>query len=177
MIRWTGLAPWEFEFPFPGSRTSTFLVGRSHLRAHPPSRSRRPAMQSISCLTPGSDCARPRLLGRALELPQVPTARLHPRAAPRLPRGGLLPSAHRLLTVSKGLPRGCILLLRGLLPEPSRAFQNLPEPRSPRSRPQRVLQGAGRAPRSRSRPPLHSLGRLAGRRRGGRVCCASGRSR
>ena len=25
MIRWTGLAPWEFEFPFPGSRTSTFL--------------------------------------------------------------------------------------------------------------------------------------------------------
>ena len=27
MIRWTGLAPWEFEFPFPGSLTSTFLVG------------------------------------------------------------------------------------------------------------------------------------------------------
>ena len=25
-IRWTGLAPWEFEFPFPGSLTSTFLV-------------------------------------------------------------------------------------------------------------------------------------------------------
>ena len=25
MIWWTGLAPWEFEFPFPGSRTSTFL--------------------------------------------------------------------------------------------------------------------------------------------------------
>ena len=25
MIRWTGLAPWEFEFLFPGSRTSTFL--------------------------------------------------------------------------------------------------------------------------------------------------------
>ena len=24
MIRWTGLAPWEFEFPFPGSLTSTF---------------------------------------------------------------------------------------------------------------------------------------------------------
>ena len=28
MVRWTGLAPWEFEFPFPGSLTSTFLVGR-----------------------------------------------------------------------------------------------------------------------------------------------------
>jgi len=26
MIRWTGLAPWEFEFSFPGSLTSTFLV-------------------------------------------------------------------------------------------------------------------------------------------------------
>jgi len=25
MIRWTGLAPWEYEFPFPGSLTSTFL--------------------------------------------------------------------------------------------------------------------------------------------------------
>ena len=24
MIRWPGLAPWEFEFPFPGSLTSTF---------------------------------------------------------------------------------------------------------------------------------------------------------
>ena len=26
MIWWTGLAPWEFEFPFPGSLISTFLV-------------------------------------------------------------------------------------------------------------------------------------------------------
>jgi len=25
MIRWTGIAPWEFEFPFPGSLISTFL--------------------------------------------------------------------------------------------------------------------------------------------------------
>jgi len=25
MIRWTSLAPWEYEFPFPGSLTSTFL--------------------------------------------------------------------------------------------------------------------------------------------------------
>jgi len=24
MIRWIGLAPWEFEFTFPGSLTSTF---------------------------------------------------------------------------------------------------------------------------------------------------------
>jgi len=26
MIRWTGLAPWEFEFPFSGSLVSTFSV-------------------------------------------------------------------------------------------------------------------------------------------------------
>ena len=24
VARWTGLAPWDFEFPFPGSLTSTF---------------------------------------------------------------------------------------------------------------------------------------------------------
>ena len=27
MIRWTGLAPWVFEFPFPGSLTSTLISG------------------------------------------------------------------------------------------------------------------------------------------------------
>ena len=27
IIRWTGLAPWEFEFFFSGSLTSTFLQG------------------------------------------------------------------------------------------------------------------------------------------------------
>ena len=26
MIRWTGLAPWELEFPFQGSLASTFLL-------------------------------------------------------------------------------------------------------------------------------------------------------
>ena len=26
MIRWGGLAPWEFDFPFPGSLTFTFLT-------------------------------------------------------------------------------------------------------------------------------------------------------
>ena len=26
MIGWTGLAPWEFEFTFPGSFISTFIV-------------------------------------------------------------------------------------------------------------------------------------------------------
>jgi len=31
MIRWTGLAPWEFEFHFPGSLTSTFLCTLIHV--------------------------------------------------------------------------------------------------------------------------------------------------
>ena len=31
MIRWTGLAPWGFEFPFRGGRTSTFLVRMASL--------------------------------------------------------------------------------------------------------------------------------------------------
>ena len=30
MIRWIGLAPWEFESPFPGSLTSTFLIYLRH---------------------------------------------------------------------------------------------------------------------------------------------------
>jgi len=30
MIGWTGLAPWKFEFPFPGSLTSTFLEPLPH---------------------------------------------------------------------------------------------------------------------------------------------------
>jgi len=32
MIRWTGIAPCEFEFPFPGSSTSTFLERFLNLR-------------------------------------------------------------------------------------------------------------------------------------------------
>ena len=32
MIWWTGLAPWEFEFPFPGSLTSTFMAGENCVR-------------------------------------------------------------------------------------------------------------------------------------------------
>jgi len=34
MIRWTGLAPWEFEFPFAGSLTSTFLVRKMTSRGN-----------------------------------------------------------------------------------------------------------------------------------------------
>ena len=32
MIYWTGLVPWEFEFPFPGSRIYTFLAALRWLR-------------------------------------------------------------------------------------------------------------------------------------------------
>jgi len=30
MIRWTGLTPWDFEFPFPGSLASIFLKNHPH---------------------------------------------------------------------------------------------------------------------------------------------------
>ena len=37
MVRWTGLAPWELEFPFPGSLASTRLaqITRTPLRSDP----------------------------------------------------------------------------------------------------------------------------------------------
>ena len=35
MIQWTGLAPWDFEFPSPGSLTSTFQEGVKPPRAAP----------------------------------------------------------------------------------------------------------------------------------------------
>ena len=36
MIRWTGLALWEFEFPFPGSFTSTFLATKLEMLTKAP---------------------------------------------------------------------------------------------------------------------------------------------
>ena len=35
MIRWTGLASWEFEFPFPGSLTSIYLPKLLSLSLYP----------------------------------------------------------------------------------------------------------------------------------------------
>jgi len=32
MIRWTGLAPWEFKFPFPGKRLRCVLAGEVRFR-------------------------------------------------------------------------------------------------------------------------------------------------
>ena len=48
MIRWTGLAPWEFEFLFPGSLTSTFL----YYLPHPPHSQARPRRGSPSATSP-----------------------------------------------------------------------------------------------------------------------------
>jgi len=73
MIRWTGLAPWEFEFPFPGSLTSTFLTDLQLL------------------YDPGAGgVLLPVHLRRALLLPQhAPPHHQHQRTAPpSLPRSG-----------------------------------------------------------------------------------------
>jgi len=49
MIRWTGLAPWGFEFPFPGSLTSAFLQGAVRWRHRGHSS---PRLSSTSTWTP-----------------------------------------------------------------------------------------------------------------------------
>ena len=55
IIRWTGLAPWEFEFPFSGSLTSTFLVphgtcrGRRRVNSHTPAFLRPNPTTQASC--------------------------------------------------------------------------------------------------------------------------------
>ena len=36
MVKWTGLAPWGFEYPFPGSLTSTFLVAAANPQTSDP---------------------------------------------------------------------------------------------------------------------------------------------
>ena len=46
MLRWTGLAPWKFEFPFPGSLTSTFLRGDAPSRPGGSAHRRREADQA-----------------------------------------------------------------------------------------------------------------------------------
>jgi len=51
MIRWTGLAPWEFEFPFSGSLTSTFLARR----ASDPGRLRRATRRTPRPERPGTN--------------------------------------------------------------------------------------------------------------------------
>ena len=54
MIRWTGLAPWEFEFPFPDSLRSTFLRGLNSNRfSHKISRLKRGVNREISHVKTG----------------------------------------------------------------------------------------------------------------------------
>jgi len=65
MIKWTGLAPWEFEFPFPGSLTSTFLG--QHQTTFERQRQRAPEKHSLVFRAPES-VAIPLQLALLLEL-------------------------------------------------------------------------------------------------------------
>ena len=47
IIRWTGLAPWEFEFPFPSSLTSTFLEGSATYSQTSCGQGRRKGVQAV----------------------------------------------------------------------------------------------------------------------------------
>jgi len=73
VIRWTGLAPWEFAFPFPGSLTSTFrAIGRELPRTFGAVRRALPVRKAR--VGEGEDArlglleARPRLEARRLAL-------------------------------------------------------------------------------------------------------------
>ena len=60
MIRWTGIAPWEFEFPFPGSHCTSVQL-RSFFEVNPlPQRSRAQRLgqtfASMSRPESGLDC-------------------------------------------------------------------------------------------------------------------------
>ena len=51
MIWWTGLAPWEFEFSFPGSLIPTFLVTGERLQQQaPPAARAAPARTARGCV-------------------------------------------------------------------------------------------------------------------------------
>ena len=79
MIRWTGLAPWEFEFLFPGSLTSTFLLALA-------------GTDGAAASAGGVRGQQPRSGGRTRESPPHGT-----RPNVQWFRGGLVFKAHRLL--------------------------------------------------------------------------------
>ena len=58
MIRWSGLAPREFEFPFPGSLTSTFLAGTKHLIGEDPELAAMMKAPLIHLADSTDDCAK-----------------------------------------------------------------------------------------------------------------------
>ena len=55
MIRWTGLAPWKFQYPFPGSLTSTFLELHTHSPINDPRQGASQRTTSPRCLASTSD--------------------------------------------------------------------------------------------------------------------------
>jgi len=70
MIRWTGLAPWEFEFLFPGSLTSTVLGQRPTKEKLYEPRQARPNRSSevIVKPVPAGECSMPGQSGDTLNL-------------------------------------------------------------------------------------------------------------
>jgi len=81
MIRWTGLAPWEFEFPFPGSLTSFYFAGTRWTMS----------TRARASLTPA-------LWSPPLAIPPQGEQLLY-RSVKRF-RGGLIFKAHRLMYLS-----------------------------------------------------------------------------
>jgi len=57
MIRWAGLAPWEFEFHFPGSLTSTFLARSTRWTTRPSPSRARPSTSPSSAVVALFNCS------------------------------------------------------------------------------------------------------------------------
>ena len=69
MIRWTGFAPWEFEYPFPGSPTSTVLFVSLNLATHYPL----PLRGATHSMSPSQKCYPLPLRGATHSLSEVTT--------------------------------------------------------------------------------------------------------
>jgi len=124
MIRWTGLAPWEFQFPFPGSLTSTFLQDQEEAETAKRAAQRRRALEVPYTLNPNPPALHPTpytLHSTPYTLHPKPYAQILQeeeevarRAAALRRRCGVLGSGFRVsLSVSPSLPLPppCSLLL------------------------------------------------------------------
>jgi len=79
MIRWTGLAPWEFEFPFPGSLTSTFLADQIKPHGHGAAVSHHVARKQRPLVTPDPGNLQPSLFFVITPNPKPQTATPKPQ--------------------------------------------------------------------------------------------------
>ena len=109
MIRWTGLAPWELEFPLPGSLTSSFLY-ESQMQPSP--------RESCSQNTPATKRLQPLVTPHTHNAPRPAPTHPHPPRGVRERSSGstYIHPSHRLAerVARVGCVRGRVLVLQPL---------------------------------------------------------------